>query len=116
MAVAFEVMEALLVLHQLVHQLGAQAEPVSSMFDLVAGTSGGGLAALLLGRLGFTAKEAAATFKDLGAEVFGDRDNYFQIVRKVVDLTQSLWRMLFEVDLVIKTCLMTPLNLPGILG
>lgn len=41
------------------------------VFDLICGTSTGGLIALLLGRLGLDCPTAISTYKELGPSVFG---------------------------------------------
>lgn len=42
------------------------------VFDLICGTSTGGLIAILLGRLGLDCENAIAIYKDLGPTIFGD--------------------------------------------
>lgn len=40
-------------------------------FDIIAGTSTGGLIAIMLGRLGFTTEEAIIKYRECGAMAFG---------------------------------------------
>ncbi len=40
-------------------------------FDIIAGTSTGGLIAIMLGRLGFTTEEAITKYRECGAMAFG---------------------------------------------
>jgi hypothetical protein len=58
------------------------ARPVASHFDLIAGTSTGGIVALGLG-LGFTAQEVLNVYESLGPEVFG-RHRWFRRLRRFV--------------------------------
>jgi patatin-like phospholipase/acyl hydrolase len=69
---------SLLILDSLMHKLladgafpGPEVPKPCEVFDLIVGTSTGGLMALLLGRLELSAKQALDAYLDLGVKVFG---------------------------------------------
>ncbi|KAF7919409.1 uncharacterized protein EAE98_009249 [Botrytis deweyae] len=71
---------SLLILRRLMLQLKRDAtdpdEPVPrpcDVFDLIGGTSTGGLIAIMLGRLGMTVDECIETYKKFGKTVFGKK-------------------------------------------
>jgi len=68
----------LVLLHHLMRQLPKSAsDPVPlpcQIFDLISGTSTGGLIAILLGRLGLDCLTAMSVYKELGADLFGKFD------------------------------------------
>ena len=57
------------------HAVGEKHEDAQphEIFDLVAGTSTGGLIAIMLGKLGMTVNDCIQSYKDLSMAVFGKR-------------------------------------------
>lgn len=47
------------------------------VFDLIGGTSTGGLIAIMLGRLGISVDQAIEEYRDLSKEIFGDKKMFF---------------------------------------
>ena len=68
----------LVLLHHLMRQLTkSSSDPVPlpcQIFDLISGTSTGGLIAVLLGRLGLDCLTAMSVYRELGADLFGKFD------------------------------------------
>ncbi|KIM42916.1 hypothetical protein M413DRAFT_444536 [Hebeloma cylindrosporum] len=68
----------LVLLHHLMRQLTrSPSDPVPlpcQIFDLISGTSTGGLIAVLLGRMGLDCLTAMSVYKELGANLFGKFD------------------------------------------
>ncbi len=68
---------ALLILRRILRTLAAEASDGSppprpcDIFDLIAGTSTGGIIAVMLGRLHMTVDECIEVYERLGKEVFG---------------------------------------------
>ncbi|KAH9207962.1 acyl transferase/acyl hydrolase/lysophospholipase [Leptodontidium sp. 2 PMI_412] len=80
---------SLLILRRLMGQLKKDpADPSEAIprpcevFDLIGGTSTGGLIAIMLGRLGMTVDECIETYKKFGKDVFGKK-KAFGIMRTV---------------------------------
>ncbi|KAF8433701.1 acyl transferase/acyl hydrolase/lysophospholipase [Boletus edulis BED1] len=72
----FRGLSSLIILNHLMRMLvdDPDEEPVpspSQVFDLVCGTSTGGIIAILLGRLGLDCSTAISVYKELGPRVFG---------------------------------------------
>jgi len=85
---------SLLILRRVFRTIAAEAglkEPPRpcDIFDLIAGTSTGGLIAVMLGRLHMSVEEAIAVYGALGKEVFGKRLIGGQFGRIVKGLTNS---------------------------
>jgi hypothetical protein len=73
---------SLLILKQLLRQIEAATERKHKYyphkhFDLICGTSTGGLIALMLGRCGMDVDGAIRMYKDFGAKVFGLDGSFF---------------------------------------
>jgi hypothetical protein len=58
-----------MMLKDIMDQIGPEARP-SDYFDLIAGTSTGGLIAIMLSRLGYTVEEAIKKFDEVGPQIF----------------------------------------------
>ncbi|KAH7903486.1 acyl transferase/acyl hydrolase/lysophospholipase, partial [Hygrophoropsis aurantiaca] len=63
---------------------GDDETPPCQIFDLICGTSTGGLIAILLGRFGLTCKEAIKVYKELGATMFGGEADWGRIWRDII--------------------------------
>ncbi|KIO25016.1 hypothetical protein M407DRAFT_244232 [Tulasnella calospora MUT 4182] len=60
---------SLIILEQIMHEVAPNARPCE-WFDLIGGTSTGGLIAIMLGRLRMTIPECIAAYRELAQEVF----------------------------------------------
>lgn len=72
---------SLLILQQLMHRINALARErgynsktlhPQDVFDLVAGTSTGGLIAIMLGKLGMSVQECIDAYEELSGDIFGN--------------------------------------------
>ncbi|KAF8427178.1 acyl transferase/acyl hydrolase/lysophospholipase [Boletus edulis BED1] len=55
------------------------------IFDLICGTSSGGLIAILLGRFGLSCKEAIEVYREVGATMFGGETDSGEIWRQIME-------------------------------
>ncbi|KIM42911.1 hypothetical protein M413DRAFT_26876 [Hebeloma cylindrosporum] len=70
----FRGLSCLLILAHLMQEIGLDEDVVPrpcQIFDLICGTSTGGLIAILLGRFGLSCEEAVDVYKEIGATMFG---------------------------------------------
>ncbi|KAF9058506.1 acyl transferase/acyl hydrolase/lysophospholipase [Rhodocollybia butyracea] len=71
----FRGLTCLLILQHLMKQLQANPKPCQ-VFDLICGSSTGGLIAILLGRFGLSCDDAITVYQEIGATMFdGEADN-----------------------------------------
>lgn len=68
--------------------LGARLEPWQE-FDMVAGTSTGGLIAIMLGRLRMSVAECIEAYKDLSRNIFTPTHQMVNVAGKMVDFLKS---------------------------
>jgi predicted acylesterase/phospholipase RssA len=77
----FRGLGCLLVIERIVREAAIKSRKPSllphQLFDLICGTSSGGLVALLLGRLGLDCGKAIEVYKALGQSLFGDSEKTF---------------------------------------
>lgn len=55
------------------------------IFDLICGTSTGGLIAILLGRFGLSCEEAIDVYREVGATMFGGEANSADLWRRIIE-------------------------------
>lgn len=65
------ILERILRTYQFEKKLDAMPKPCE-IFDLIVGTSTGGLIAVMLGRLGMTVEECLECYRTVGQNVFGE--------------------------------------------
>jgi patatin-like phospholipase/acyl hydrolase len=85
---------ALLILRRIFRSLVSEGnldnEPrPCEVFDLIAGTSTGGLIAVMLGRLHMTVDECIAAYEEVGKKIFGSGPSGGQVGKLVKGLTSS---------------------------
>ncbi|KAG8950942.1 hypothetical protein FRC04_007006 [Tulasnella sp. 424] len=73
---------SLIILDQIMNEVAPGAKPCE-WFDLIGGTSTGGLIAIMLGRLRMTIPECIAAYRELAKEVFDV--NKFEVAKNLVD-------------------------------
>ena len=63
------------IFRQIKHEHGDHVEPCD-VFDLIVGTSTGGLIAVMLGRLHMTIEECLQAYREVGQKVFGKKSSW----------------------------------------
>ncbi|OGM46186.1 hypothetical protein ABOM_004865 [Aspergillus bombycis] len=81
-------LSSLHILRNVMQQLGTKGKPAKpcEVFDMIAGTSTGGLCAIMLGRLGMSVDECIDAYKDFMKEVF--TNSWWEKAKNLTDATK----------------------------